>query len=72
VLWRHGQTTWNAEHRYQGQADIPLDDTGMAQAEQAARRLATLRPDALFSSDLSRAQQTAAAVTALLRLAGVS
>src|SRR6185437_6520135 len=68
VLWRHGQTTWNLEHRFQGQTDIPLDPTGEAQAEQAARRLATLRPHALFSSDLSRAQQTAAP---LARLTGL-
>jgi probable phosphoglycerate mutase len=68
VLWRHGQTTWNAEHRFQGQTDIPLDETGEAQAEQAARRLATLRPQALFSSDLIRAQQTAAP---LARLTGL-
>jgi glucosyl-3-phosphoglycerate phosphatase len=69
VLWRHGQTTWNAQHRFQGQTDIPLDETGEAQAEQAARRLATLRPDALFSSDLVRAQQTAAP---LARLTGLT
>jgi glucosyl-3-phosphoglycerate phosphatase len=68
VLWRHGQTTWNLEHRFQGQTDIPLDATGEVQAEQAARRLATLRPHALFSSDLSRAQQTAAP---LARLTGL-
>jgi glucosyl-3-phosphoglycerate phosphatase len=68
VLWRHGQTTWNLEHRFQGQTDIPLDETGVAQAEQAARTLATLRPDALFSSDLSRAQQT---VAPLARLTGL-
>jgi probable phosphoglycerate mutase len=68
VLWRHGQTTWNVEHRFQGQTDIPLDGTGEVQAEQAARRLATLRPDAIFSSDLTRAQQTAAP---LARLTGL-
>ncbi len=68
MLWRHGQTTWNLERRYQGQTDIPLDDTGMAQAERAARRLATLHPDALFSSDLSRAQQTAGALAKLTGL----
>jgi glucosyl-3-phosphoglycerate phosphatase len=68
VLWRHGQTSWNLEHRFQGQTDIPLDETGEAQAEYAARRLATLRPAAIFASDLSRAQQTAAA---LARLSGL-
>ena len=68
MLWRHGQTTWNAEHRFQGQSDIPLDATGEAQAEQAARRLATLRPHAVFSSDLARAQQTAAPLSRLTGL----
>jgi probable phosphoglycerate mutase len=68
VLWRHGQTSWNLEHRFQGQTDIPLDETGEAQAEYAARRLATLTPDAIFASDLSRAQQTAAA---LARMCGL-
>jgi broad specificity phosphatase PhoE len=69
VLWRHGQTTWNAEHRFQGQTDIPLDPTGQGQAEQAARRLATLRPAAIVASDLTRAQQTAAALARLTGLA---
>jgi probable phosphoglycerate mutase len=68
VLWRHGQTTWNVEHRFQGQTDIPLDETGEAQAEHAARRLATLRPAAIVSSDLSRAQQTAAPLAKLTGL----
>jgi len=62
VPWRHGQTIWNAEHRFQGQTDIPLDATGAAQAEQAAGRLAAMRPNAIFSSDLIRAQRTAAAL----------
>jgi glucosyl-3-phosphoglycerate phosphatase len=68
VLWRHGQTQWNAEHRFQGQTDIPLDQTGVQQAEHAARRVAALRPHALFASDLIRAQQTAAP---LARLTGL-
>jgi len=68
VLWRHGQTIWNAEHRFQGQSDIPLDETGQAQAERAARLLAALRPDLIVSSDLSRAAQTAAP---LARLTGL-
>lgn len=68
MLWRHGQTNWNVEHRFQGHTDIPLDETGVAQAEFTAKRLVTLRPDAIFASDLSRAQQTAAALS---RLAGL-
>jgi len=68
VLWRHGQTVWNAERRFQGQSDIPLDETGQAQAERAARLLAGLRPDLIVSSDLSRAASTAAA---LARLTGL-
>jgi probable phosphoglycerate mutase len=57
---RHGQTRWNAERRFQGQSDIPLDETGEAQAERAARLLAALRPDLIVSSDLVRASGTAA------------
>jgi probable phosphoglycerate mutase len=68
VLWRHGQTVWNAEHRFQGQSDIPLDETGQAQAERAARLLAALRPDLIVSSDLTRAAATAAP---LARLTGL-
>jgi len=68
VLWRHGQTVWNAEHRFQGQSDIPLDETGQAQADRAARLLAALRPDLIVSSDLTRAAQTAAP---LARLTGL-
>jgi broad specificity phosphatase PhoE len=59
VLLRHGQTIWNAERRFQGQTDIPLDETGTAQAERVARLLAALRPDVIVSSDLGRAVSTA-------------
>ncbi len=60
LLLRHGRTQWNAESRYQGQADPPLDDIGLAQAYEAAALLAALRPGAIVSSDLRRATQTAA------------
>lgn len=62
VLWRHGQTSWNVENRFQGHTDIPLTDEGVAQARQAAARLATLRPAAIVTSDLIRARDTAAAL----------
>jgi probable phosphoglycerate mutase len=69
VLWRHGQTQWNADGRFQGQSDIPLDAVGEQQAERAARLLAGLRPDGIVSSDLSRAMATAAP---LARLTGLT
>ncbi len=59
---------WNTERRFQGQSDIPLDETGQAQADRAARLLAALRPDLIVSSDLSRAASTAAP---LARLTGL-
>jgi glucosyl-3-phosphoglycerate phosphatase len=68
VIWRHGRTEWNVVARFQGQADIPLDDVGYAQAARAAAVLATYRPNALYSSDLSRSYQTA---TVLAELTGL-
>jgi broad specificity phosphatase PhoE len=61
LLVRHGQSTWNAAGRMQGQTpDVPLTDLGHDQAAEAARELVRLRPGALISSDLLRAVQTAA------------
>jgi len=59
VIWRHGRTEWNLSKRFQGSTDVPLDDVGRAQAARAARMLATLEPDLIISSDLSRARETA-------------
>ena len=69
IVLRHGRTEWNATGRFQGQADIPLDDRGGAQAERAARVLAELAPAAIVSSDLPRATQTAGALAELTGLA---
>lgn len=68
VLWRHGQTSWNLERRFQGTTDIELTEDGVGQARRAARLLASLRPDAIVASDLRRAAATAAELTALTGL----
>lgn len=68
VLWRHGQTDWNLENRFQGHSDIPLNPTGVAQARRAAALLLNLRPEKIISSDLSRARQTASALAEITGL----
>jgi broad specificity phosphatase PhoE len=68
VFWRHGRTSWNAERRFQGQTDIPLDETGVAQAARAAKALARLKPDRIIASDLLRARATASELAALSSL----
>jgi len=65
VILRHGRTAWNAERRYQGQEDPPLDEVGQAQALESAALVASMRPDLLVSSDLRRAQQTAQKIASL-------
>jgi probable phosphoglycerate mutase len=59
LVWRHGQTAWNAKRRFQGQLDIPLDDVGREQAARAAALLASFSPSAILCSDLIRARETA-------------
>lgn len=65
---RHGETAWNAEHRVQGQLDIPLNDIGLRQAQAVAGKLKEERFDAIYSSDLSRARQTAQPTANLLSM----
>jgi len=62
VLLRHGRTAWNAQRRFQGQADPPLDEVGRMQAYEVAALVAALRPGLLVSSDAARAMQTAEVV----------
>ena len=68
ILWRHGQTSWNVERRFQGTTDVALTEAGLAQARRAARLLAGLKPDAIIASDLQRAAGTAAELAALTAL----
>jgi 2,3-bisphosphoglycerate-dependent phosphoglycerate mutase len=61
---RHGETDWNRQQRFQGQIDVPLNATGQAQAARLGQRLADEVGYTLISSDLTRAQQTAAPLAA--------
>lgn len=68
IVWRHGNTDWNAAGRVQGQTDVPLNDLGRQQAVDAAELLVRLNPAAIVASDLRRAADTAAALAALTGL----
>jgi broad specificity phosphatase PhoE len=62
LLARHGESDWNREVRWQGHADRPLTERGRLQAAALADRLADIDLDAVYSSDLRRARETAAMV----------
>lgn len=59
LLIRHGESTWNHQHRIQGQLDPPLSEKGRRQAELLAHRLSARRSEAIYASDLKRTLETA-------------
>ena len=67
-LVRHGETDWNAARRIQGSTDIPLNETGRAQARRTGQLLAARRWDAVVASPLSRAFETASIIARELGL----
>src|SRR5437870_3578439 len=66
LLVRHGESTWNAARRIQGQLDPPLSDRGLAQAAEVGERMAGHRLAAFYTSDLVRTRQTADVIGAAL------
>lgn len=64
LIVRHGETEWNAQHRYQGQSDVPLSDAGRAQARALVGRLEREPLTAAYVSDLGRAVETAEIILA--------
>ena len=64
VVVRHGRTAWNATGRFQGQTDVPLDDTGRVQARGVAELLRGEQFARAIASDLGRARETAEIVLA--------
>ena len=73
-LVRHGETDWNAERRLQGYTDTHLNTRGLAQADQMAKALKKIdfQFDALYTSDLQRAQQTANAIESLYAVSAIN
>jgi probable phosphoglycerate mutase len=72
LLVRHGESTWNAQSRWQGQADPPLSELGERQAEEAAVRVAEVAAiEAVWTSDLVRARRTAELIAAHVGVAHV-
>lgn len=67
-LVRHGETDWNTQHKLQGHTDIPLNETGKSQAKALQKVLLKEKIDAVFSSDLKRAVETAEILSSHLPL----
>jgi broad specificity phosphatase PhoE len=62
ILARHGETEWNVEEVFRGRADVELNETGVQQAERLAEHLSELKIEAVYSSPLKRALDTAEAI----------
>jgi broad specificity phosphatase PhoE len=71
-IFRHGETDWNVERRFQGHTDIPLNSKGRDQALLLRRPLTALAPQLMLTSDLSRAAETAQLVSEGMDIATVS
>jgi len=67
-LVRHGQTAWNREEIFRGRTDVPLDETGLKQAELVGQYFSGMQIDAIYSSPLARARETARAIARLRNL----
>lgn len=65
IAFRHGQTDWNLQQKFQGHSDIPLNETGRSQAVELSKALSLERLDVILSSDLSRAIETASIVNTI-------
>lgn len=65
LIIRHGETVWNAENRFQGHGDSPLNETGRSQVAALAGRMKTLKFETLISSDLGRTRETASIIAGL-------
>lgn len=68
LIIRHGQTDWNKQKKLQGHSDIPLNEEGRKQAETLARILKNQHLDAIYSSDLKRAYETALEIAKVHRM----
>lgn len=64
IFVRHGQTDWNREQRFRGLVDLPLNETGIAQARRVAQRLQGLPIAAIYTSSLARTMKTAEIIAA--------
>ena len=72
LLARHGETQWNREGRWQGHADVALNDRGREQARALAQELAGEPIDVIYASDLARAHETALIIAEQRRMAVIT